>query len=171
MSEQPLDYVLACLNPPSCWSLYPTLEAAAAAQEDANAYAKRIVDTRGAPLRQYEPMLYDDYKQAERQFYLSRPLEEISEDRFNEAYEMLPPKAVRNADGVFSFLMLEHWSGPYTSQYTAYQGKHFTRLVDASDRTTWITRDEINGFLAGQPQTAWQRRVEESKQSNIEASR
>jgi hypothetical protein len=57
-------------------------------------------------------------------------------------------------------------TGPYTSQYAAYQGKHFTRLVDASDRSTWITRGEINSFLAGQSQTAWQRKVEESKQSN-----
>ena len=102
-------------------------------------------------------MTYEAYKAAERQFYLSRPLEKITEDRFNEAYEVLPPKAVRNADGVFSFLMIEHWSGPYICQYASYKGRYFTRLVDASDRSTWITRDEINGFLAGQPQTAWQR--------------
>jgi hypothetical protein len=62
---------------------------------------------------QYEPMTYEAYKAAERQFYLSRSLEEITEERFNEAYEVLPPKAVRNADGVFSFLMIEHWHGPY----------------------------------------------------------
>jgi hypothetical protein len=108
-------------------------------------------------------MTYQAYKGAERQFYLSRPLEEISEKRFNEMFEVLPPKAVRNADGVFSFLMSERWSGPYTSQYAAFNGKHFTRQVDASDPSTWITWDEINGFLAGQPKTAWQRRVSESR--------
>jgi hypothetical protein len=172
MSEQSTDYVLASLTPyPSVWSFYPTAEAAAAKADDANTYAKRIADTQGAPLKHYEPMTYEAYKAAERQFYLSQPLKEITEQRFNEAYEVLPPKAVRNADGVFSFLMSEHWSGPYTSQYAAYQGRHFTRLVDASDRSTWITRDEIQNLLAGKPQTAWQRRVEESKQSNLEASR
>lgn len=143
------------------------MEAAAAAQEDANTYAKRIADTQGAPRLHYEPITYEAYKAAERQYYLSRPLEEISEDRFNEAYEVLPPRAVRNADGVFRFLMSEHWSGLYTSQYAAFKGKHFTRLVDASDRSTWITREEIQSFLAGQPQTAWQRRISEHQQSNL----
>jgi hypothetical protein len=133
MSEQPLDYVLACLNPPSCWSLSPTLEAAAAAQEDADTYAKRIAETQGAPRLHYAPIPYAAYKAAKHQYYLSRTLEEISEDRFNEAYEVLPPKAVRNAAGAFSFLMSQHSSGPYSSQYAAFNGKHLTRLVDASD--------------------------------------
>jgi hypothetical protein len=167
MSPLP-NYVLATLIPyPSVYAFYPTAEAAAANAEDANAYNKRL-EQHGAPARCYEPMLYDDYKQAERQFYLSRPLEEIGENRFNEAYEVLPPKAVRNRDGVFSFLMSEPWSGPYTSQYAEYNGRHFTRLVDATDPSSWITRDEINGFLAGRPQTAWQRRVEQSKTNEIE---
>jgi hypothetical protein len=42
--------------------------------------------------------------------------------------------------------------------------------VDALDQSTWITRDEIEAHLKGQPQTAWQRRVEESKR-NIGPSR
>jgi hypothetical protein len=167
----PTDYALASLMPyPSVWSFYPTLEAAAAKAEEANAYSKRVADTQGEAQRPYEPMTYQDYKAAEHQFYLSRPLKEISEERFNEAYEVLPPMAVRNADGVFSFLMIEHWSGPYTSQYAAFNGKHFTRLVDATDPSSWITRDEINSFLAGRPQIAWQRRITSEKQS-IEIAR
>jgi hypothetical protein len=67
--------------------------------------------------------------------------------------------------------MIKHWSGPYTSQYASCNGRYFARLVDASDQSTWITREELQNFLTGQPQTAWQRRVEESKQRNLEASR
>ena len=44
---------------------------------------------------------------------------------------------------MFSFLMMEHRSGPYTAQYASFQEKYYTRLVDATDETTWITVDEI----------------------------
>jgi hypothetical protein len=42
MSEQSTEYVLASLNPPSLWSFYPSLEAAAAKADDANEYNKRL---------------------------------------------------------------------------------------------------------------------------------
>jgi hypothetical protein len=154
MSEDSLPYVLASLDPPSCWNFYSTMVAAAAAREDANAYAARLAATQGAPHFHYEAMTYEAYKEAERQYYLNRPLEQISKERFDDAYEVLPPKAVRNSEGGFSFLMSEHWSGPYTSQYVSCEGRYFTRLVDATDQSTWITRDEIQRFMAGQPQTA-----------------
>jgi hypothetical protein len=60
--------------------------------------------------------------------------------------------------------MSEHWSGPYTSQYVSCEGRYFTRLVDATDQSTWITRDEIQRFMAGQPQTAWQRKIAREQQ-------
>jgi hypothetical protein len=72
--------------------------------------------------------------------------------------------------GVMSFVMGEYWSKPYTNQYVSCDGRFFVRPVDALDQSTWITRDEITAFLAGQPQTPWQRRIEESKR-NVEPSR
>ena len=33
-----MEYVLASLNPPSIWNLYPTREAAEAAKDEANTY-------------------------------------------------------------------------------------------------------------------------------------
>jgi hypothetical protein len=96
-------------------------------------------------------MTYDAYKQAERQFYLSDPLQEITLEKFTEMFEVLPPEHVRTQNGIFSFLMIEHFSGPFTSQYASYGGKHYTRLVDATDTSTWITPEEIERFHAAKP--------------------
>jgi hypothetical protein len=169
--EPTSEFVLATLAPwPSIWGHYSTAEAAAAKADEANAYWQHIAETQGTPPRSYEPMSFEDYLQAERQFYLSRPLEEITQEKYREMLEVLPPNKWHQAGGLERFLMSEHWSGPYTSQYAFCDGRYFTRMVDALDQSTWITRDEIEAHLKGQPQTAWQRRVEESKR-NIEPSR
>ena len=42
--------------------------------------------------------------------------------------------------------MSEHVSGPYTYQYVAYQERYFTRMVDATDRGTWITVQDIHAL-------------------------
>jgi hypothetical protein len=49
--------------------------------------------------------------------------------------------------------MGEHFSGPYTHHYVAYQGHYFTRMVDATDRSTWITVQEISGKRDVHPST------------------
>jgi hypothetical protein len=168
MSPLP-EYVLATLTPyPSLWCFAASEQDAANQAEDANRYWKHISETQGTPERNYQPMTYADYVEAECQFYLSRPLEEITAEKYDEMLNVLPPKKWHTTGGLQRFLMSEHWSGPYTSQYATIDGRFFTRVVDAGDESTWITRDEINSFLAGQPQTAWQRRVSESQQSNLE---
>jgi hypothetical protein len=68
------DFVLASLDPPSVWQFYPSLEAAAAKQKEANAYNVKL-EEHGAPKRSYVPMHYDNYKAKERECYLSRPEE------------------------------------------------------------------------------------------------
>jgi hypothetical protein len=84
--------------------------------------------------------------------------------------ETVSPRYFETHGEIESFVMGEYWSKPYTNQYASCDGRYFVRTIDASDQTTWITRDEITAFLAGQPQTAWQRKVAESRQ-NIEPSR
>ena len=36
--------------------------------------------------------------------------------------------------------------GSYTEQYVAYQGRYFTRMVDATDRSTGITVQDIHAL-------------------------
>jgi hypothetical protein len=60
-------------------------------------------------------MRYEEYKAKDRKFYLSRPAEKITADKFLEMPDVLPPKKCENTGDFESFLMSEHWSGPYTS--------------------------------------------------------
>jgi len=135
------DYVLASLDPPSVWDFYPSIEAAAVMQDEANAYNIKL-EKHGAPKRSYEPMRYEDYKAKEREFYLSRPEEPILERTFVEMLGVLPPERYENKGDFESFLMSEYWSGPYTQQYVrrgaGEDAKYWTKLVDATDRKTWM---------------------------------
>jgi hypothetical protein len=140
---EPRDYVLACLDPPTVWDLFPSMEPAAAKQAEANAYNVQL-EAHGAPKRHYEPMRYDDYRAKEREFYLSSPEREIPEETFVEMLGVLPPVKWENKGDFESFLMSEHWSGPYTQQYVRRgngdDAKYWTKLVDSTDRKTWMER-------------------------------
>ena len=135
--------VLACLNPPSIWQFYPCLDIAASVQTDVNARNTLW------PERTYTPMLYTDYTAAERAYYLDQPLQEITEAQWTYQHEVLPPLQPHTEQGMYRFLCSEFMNGPYTSQYAAYQGRYYTRLVDATDPTTWITRAEIAACIEG----------------------
>lgn len=142
--SDPGNFVLASLDPPSVWSFFPSIEAAQAKQQEANEYNVRL-EKHGAPKRHYEPMRYEDYKAKEREFYLSRPAERVSAKTFTEMLEVLPPKNWRNEGDFESFLMIEHWSGPYTQQYarrgSGEDAQYWTKLVDSTDRGTWMKRE------------------------------
>ena len=60
-----------------------------------------------------------------------------------EALECLPPLKWHRENGVERFLMSEFYSGSLTHQYARIGDLCGCRLVDATDRTTWITRDEL----------------------------
>jgi hypothetical protein len=121
------------------FNFYPSQTAAVADQARANAWVG------WGP---YEPMTFDDYLAAERAHYLSRPTKEITGDEWVRMLEVLPPKHWIQQPSYNSFLLSEHTSGPYTSQYVAlgcaadgHHERYYTRLVDATDRTTWIQPD------------------------------
>ncbi len=128
------EFVLADPEKLSIWNFYPSFDAAEAEASRVNSYES----TQQNPSH-YQPMSYAEYVAHERQTYLSRPAEEITHERYWDALEVLPPKHFTRVSGCESFLMLEHWSGPYTSQFVAYRGRYFTKLVDAFDKSTWLT--------------------------------
>jgi len=130
--------VLASIDPPSVWDFYGAVEYAEAKKDEANAYNIKL-EAHGAPKRNYQIMTYAEYKAAERAFYLCDPAEEITEEKFIERLEVLPPQQWIHAGGFESFLMSEHWSGPYTSQYARHGQRYYTKMVDATDKGTWMT--------------------------------
>lgn len=93
---------------------------------------------------EYLPMTYDQYHQLNREFWLKDPMTEISAETFFEMLEVLPPSKWETVDGVERFCMIEHTSGPYTSQYAAFEGRYFHKTVDAYDRSTWISREMLS---------------------------
>ncbi len=137
------NFVLASIAPPSVWDFFSSIEAAQAKQEDANSYNVKL-EAHGAPKRHYEPMTYEEYKAKEREFYLSDPATPITPKQFTEMLEVLPPDHWENKGDFESFLMSEHWSGPYTQQYARRgrgdDAKYWTKLVDSTDRSTWMKR-------------------------------
>ena len=86
----------------------------------------------------FEVITYEEYKQKEKEYYLSMPLREITEDKFHDMLNCLPPLKWCTINGTNEFLMSEFWSGNYTDQYARKDGKFYSKLVDAYDQNTWI---------------------------------
>ncbi len=138
------DYVLATADGRSLFNFYETPEAAQADMARAN--GKDFAD-----FGPYEPMTYAEYERRNRAFWLSDPAVEITADKWEYALEVLPPMRLEQQPGFNSFLMSEMTSGVFMQQYVRYgygeTARYFTRMVDASDRSTWMKRD-------GMPETA-----------------
>jgi hypothetical protein len=131
------EYVNATINPPRVWNFYPTLEAA---QSD-------LDRARKGGEAEYAPMTWDEYLQGQKAFYLSDPAQQITREKYHEMLEVLPPVAWKQQGDLQTFLMSEHFSGPFTDQYAALgfgdNQTFWVRMVDVSDRRTWITREEL----------------------------
>lgn len=127
--------LLACTAPPSAFNFYPTEEAAQADLPRAN---------RDEPGK-YSIMTWAEFGAAQRAFYLGDPPEEITQDKFQDAFEVLPPLKYHGGEGFESFLMSEFHSIPYTHQYIRVtkgcNTRYFSKLVDATDRSTWMSAE------------------------------
>jgi hypothetical protein len=126
------DFVLARANGCGIFNFYPTLEAAAADARRAN--GGPFLDSTAGP---YLPMTYAAFEAAKRALYLT-PEQEITEERYMEMLEVLPPMAYHGGPGFESFLMCEYTSVPYTEQYARRGDKYFVKMVDATDKSTWM---------------------------------
>ena len=77
---------------------------------------------------------------------LAHPLVEITEARFQEMLEILPPRKRRRGAGLETFNMMEFQVGDVTDQFArvtlAGVDRFFTRPVRDHDPSTWITYDQ-----------------------------
>lgn len=126
------EYVIAELKKLEVWDFYPTEEAA-------QADLPRVLKKEEAKQAQYIVTTYDDFLKRQRDHLLNKPLRLITEERFYEMLDVLPPLAYTRHHGVLCFCMSEFLTGPYTTQFAKYNGKHFEKIVDYYDRSTWIT--------------------------------
>ena len=94
-----------------------------------------------AKARTFSTMTYGDFLNAQRERLLSDPMQEITEQQFDDALNVLPPLAWHTRHNVEEFCSREFETGSYTMQYaySLVQGKHYAKLVDYSDPSTWIS--------------------------------
>lgn len=135
---------------PRIWNFYGSREKAEA---DLAARSERIRASFGPNIVEVRIETYEEFKAFERKVILSGPALRITEEAYEEARDVLPPAWLRGHDLV-GFNCIEHFSGPYTSQYVECDGAYFSRLVDAMDRSTWMTRLELEPLLAAEAPAA-----------------
>jgi len=89
--------------------------------------------------KKYEIMPYSEYIKLERNYYLNRPLTEITAERYNEMLNVLPPIKWCTKNNVEMFCISEMLTGNYTSQYMHNKttDKYYHKTVDITDQTTW----------------------------------
>ena len=83
-------------------------------------------------------MTLEEFTKKQKDFYINRPLKEITEDDYYEHLDILPPLFWQTINGVNEFCMSEFHTGVFTGQYAKYNGKYYYKLVDAYDKSTWI---------------------------------
>ena len=88
--------------------------------------------------RIYKVTTFEEFEKLQREYYLNKPLKEISEQEFDDALNVLPPLNWCTINEVNQFLMSEFYTGVYTTQYARYNNKYYCKIVDAYDSTTWI---------------------------------
>ena len=88
--------------------------------------------------KKYEVIKFGDFLKAERETMLAGPIEEITEDKFFERLEVLPPLHWCTVEGVEMFCIMEMISGSYTEQCAKANGKFYSKTVDSRDKSTWI---------------------------------
>lgn len=72
--------------------------------------------------------------------YTDRPIKEITAEEYNDALDILPPIYWCTIDNITMFCMSEMYDGSITSQYAhdLTTDKYYTKLVDITDKNTWI---------------------------------
>lgn len=65
-------------------------------------------------------------------------IEEITEERYYEMLNVLPPMYYKSFGGGEEFCMSERYMLTFTAQYAKYHGKYYKALVDLTDRKTWL---------------------------------
>ena len=80
------------------------------------------------------------HKAAIRRHYLDRPVEEIGESEFANALDRIAAQGVEIASfgGVVQATETEPEYGTFCRQYAKLGGRFWSKIVDASDRKTWL---------------------------------
>lgn len=117
-------------------------------QEDGTEYWQSMYERESHT--EYKAMSVKEFQKLERTSILENPLEEITEECFQEMLDILPPLCYVEHKGVVMFCMSEFYTGSYTMQYAKEKksGKYYRKLVDFKDKSTWICEQLANQKIA-----------------------
>lgn len=130
-------YVIATLYPPMVWHEYDT-------PEEAQEALPKVQDA--YPTRHYRAMPADRYSDEERRFYLSGPMAPVSAEEFGEAPSLCSPINHRREGDFERFCLGEILTASFATQYARLGDRHYSKIVDFLDATTWITADHIRAL-------------------------
>lgn len=85
-------------------------------------------------------IFFETFKKMQKEKLLSDKLTEITAEKFEDAFDVLPPLCWCTIDDVEMFCMSEMYSDTYTTQYAHDHrtGKYYCKMVDSADKSTWI---------------------------------
>lgn len=116
-------------------------------------YVQNIYDTRQQATvsceklnqkeNKYEIIDFPEYSKRERVKWVTGIITKITEKQFWEMLEILPPIEWYDNGLLETFCMSEMMAGNYTEQYANYNGKYYCKMVDVTDKTTWITITDL----------------------------
>jgi hypothetical protein len=125
---------------PAIWNIYPTIP-------DAEAGRSTIHSSFFGPPETYEVIPLADYLERQRAFHLGGTLEELPAEDWDSKCDILPPLHAERLGELERFCWTEFQEASYTRQFARFEGRVFTRFVDADDRSTWITEAMIRDHL------------------------
>ena len=89
--------------------------------------------------------------EAHHRLYLGKPAVKISKDDFYYALECLPPEHWVRTGGIEHFRMMEYYTGSITTQYAYRHGKYIKKMIDVTDKSTWITIEDFETAVEEEP--------------------
>lgn len=88
---------------------------------------------------------YEELEAIQRAEYITEP-KQVSEEKFIDMLEVLPPLCHRVSTAGESFLMSEMNIGTYTYQYRSIGNVYLSKGVDLHDEDTWIKTEDFDGL-------------------------
>lgn len=94
------------------------------------------------PTRNYRIGTWEEFEKAQHDYYM-KPLTEITEERFYDMLNVLPPHNWSRGERFEFFTMSERLVGSLTSMFVRLGNSYYEKVVDLRDRSTWVTIEEI----------------------------
>jgi len=90
----------------------------------------------------FRAVTWDEYKKLQREKWLSKEPKEITEEDYDYALNVLPPKGWIQNERYSMFFIGECYTMSFYNQYLydKVSGKYYTALTDLCDKSTWLDK-------------------------------